>query len=215
MPFKIKAEEANAMKPLLISYQNDVYAREFFLPILKKAYENLRIDATFVEVNVKRGIRNVINNKFDGDVARLKLGLESHPALIFLEPAWTNTEINLYCRKGILCNKNILNDRKNIIGTVTTIERIEPVLGKLEAAIHTVDDFDVVVRMFNGHRFDFFLWLSMPDAKKDVFKGFDGNTVLLKTTTIHHVLNAKHTALEAKVNAELSSLLQANIFNEE
>lgn len=189
---------------LLVSHPNDDELVQQYAPLLKRAYDILNIETEFIQVSFARGLQGTNNGTFDADMLRLGAVVEYYDNLLIIDPPLGSLEIRLFCRVGKECNRDVLTKKGTLIALPFGSPFLQAMFPKPVFRVQKVEGLEQIENMFRLKRFDYFVWAKLSGNPQSFLASFDGNSILVKKETIHHVLNKKH----AKIGEELSTVLR-------
>lgn len=199
--------QSNSPTSLLLSYSNDSFLVERYLPIIREAYSAIGVNLEFVNVPIERGLQGISSGTFDGDVARLEFVQDHIENVTLVPPLLEEVSVKLFCRAERPCDASILSDTNTVIAVPIASPALPALFAMHSFRAQNVNGLKQIEDMFTLGRFDFFIWVESRYRPQPFLQNFSGNTVFIKKVGMYHVLNKKHAHLIPALSAQLENAL--------
>ncbi|WP_025256001.1 hypothetical protein [Alteromonas sp. ALT199] len=187
---------------------NHPRVKNFYKPLVERAYSDIGIDVTFERVGGERGLRLLNQGMTDADIIRYEVASQPNNNIVIVPPALSRGASFLLCIRGVQCDKNIIEDPEKAIAVTTRFffnMQISP--DKLNANIFEFDDFNHVINLLLNGRFDYAI-LPSDYSEKAIFEQSGIEYVPLVEHKLVHVIHKKHAYLIDRLSAAIAKQLE-------
>ncbi|WP_438823530.1 hypothetical protein [Alteromonas sp. P256] len=200
------ADEKSA--PYVIGYIDHPRIHEFYKPLIKEAYKQIGITASFEKVGVKRGLRLLNEGRTDADVIRYDVVTTDHANIIAIEPQLSRGASFLLCKKSVKCHADIVNDPlAGIAVTSRFYQNFNRQSEPFSANFYEFDDFYHILHLVNTKRFDYAIAPS-DFSELTLFDDYDLTYIPLIEHKLVHVIHKKHLHLKEKLSVAIATQLE-------
>lgn len=193
---------------LLISVADEGHIVAWYKNYITKAYTELGYRIVYKPLPPGRGHVEAQKGYVDALAIRVSAIENSFPDFIRVPVLLAKGQLMLYCQTDLTCNKDILQDHKNVIGIVSGSNITSQFMKNKVASVYEVRDGLKLAEMFNKQRLNYILTIDSHEfgnyASIDVNKY---TSVALAPIEAYHYLHKKHRHLLADVETALIKAL--------
>ncbi|WP_284242533.1 hypothetical protein [Thalassotalea insulae] len=180
--------------------------------VVHQAYTNIGFNVKFQEYPPMRGISEANSGNVDAVLVRAELIEQSLPDYIRVPVALGHGDLVLYCQLSMPCSKEALDDKHNLIGTISGSIASAQFMVDKKASSYQVPRDSQISKMLQASRLNYILSIDVKgygnysdldnnQYQRVVLKSFDAFHYLHKSkSTI--LLQLQQALLEAKLAAE-------------
>lgn len=180
------------------------------MPLLKKAYQNIGINPTFVLVNDQRALKLLNSGQIDADTAKSLETIPTYNNIVYLPTPISKIEVFFICQQAIKCDKSVLNDKKLILGVIGANEFYRELLVASSIKKVGLTSFETLFKMFDQRKVDVAIIVldayTLPKLEKYP------NHSKIEEKLGYHLLNRKHKNIIPKLEQAISELLAEDNF---
>ncbi|MBV2129217.1 hypothetical protein [Arsukibacterium indicum] len=193
-----------------LSYVSHPVVETVLLPLIRSAYQNIRVEVKFTAVETERGLRLLQDGMVDGDVARTGQVLAKLDNVITVAKL-AELKLELHCRPGVQCKLNDLTDPEVLLFFPESARTLKELDLQITAQKYHLRDWSQLIAMYDAGKVDRFLWIS---SSLDCASPVANTTVVAIPTApidLYHVIHASKLALleplKSAINNELELLI--------
>lgn len=180
------------------------------MPLLKKAYQNIGINPTFVLVNDQRALKLLNSGQIDADTAKSLETIPTYNNIVYLPTPVSKIEVFFICQQAIKCDKSVLNDSNKILGVIGANEFYRELLSSSSIKKVELTSFETLFKMFDQRKVDVAIIVldayTLPKLEKYP------NRSKIEEKLGYHLLNRKHKNIIPKLEQAISELLADDNF---
>lgn len=192
-------------KKMMISHVEH-YGIQPFKELIKQTYDDLGIPTQFYAVPNTRGFKTLNDSFFDADVVRIGNNTKPYDNIILVQPKLYDAELVLLCQKGIVCNRDILQNQATVV-LASRGNHLEQLISEIQAQIITIDNNIETLEMLRKNRMQYLIYATTSYSRIKIEKEFD--VVTLHKVALYHILNKKHESLLPLIEASLMKHLKS------
>lgn len=182
-----------------------------FSGVIMEAYSRIGIRVQFELVSGGRGLVESSSGRLDGELARLSIVEQVSDTLIRIPVGLGKVRVFLYCREGIACNRDVLNNRKTIVGVVSGDNGMSQYMANKQASTFAIPNLDKLGEMLEKERLNYVLGLEHETGVQSVHvKQFHSKSEPLLEDEVFHYIHQKHLPLVPMLTASLKESLKDN-----
>ena len=209
--FSIAQDSYAQSDEYVISYVEHEGIINYYMPLLKKAYQKIGINPTFVLINDQRALKLLNMGKIDADTAKSLETIDTYDNIFYLPTPISKIEVFFICQQNIKCDKSILNDKNKILGVIGANEFYRQLLSTSSIKQVELTSFETLFKIFNQQKVDVAIVVldaySLPKLKKYP------NHYKLAEKLGYHLLNKKHQHISIKLESAIQEVLNEGYFN--
>ena len=180
----------------------------FFKALVEKSYKDIGIETEFINIDGERATRALGQGLVDADILQNDVFIERHADIVLIEPPLSGVVVFLICRKGVICERSVLEDKQQKVMAEKAVMEITyfKLNGLINAQLINMEKLDIQLQMLKIGRIDYVLYSAaevLPDSLR-----LTTNSVELYTFNVHHALNKKFTYLAPLLENALSENLK-------
>tara|TARA_R110002126_G_scaffold161549_8_gene309390 strand:- start:3157 stop:3756 length:600 start_codon:yes stop_codon:yes gene_type:complete len=190
----------------MLGYVSHPLTDNVLLPLIRKSYQNIGLEVSFMAVEAERGLRLLEDGMVDGDVVRTTLVLDNLNGVIKVAKLGEFT-VELHCRPGIRCQLDDLTNPGVLIFFPESARAVKTLELQITAKKYHVRDWSQLVQLYHAGKVDRFLWVS--STLNCVHPATNTSVVALPVAPIdiYHVIHQSNAALAAPLKHEIENEL--------
>lgn len=183
------------------------YEVDNYKHIIRKAYRELGINVTFVELPAERRFISLSKGLVDADLGAHRLLSNVYENLIYIDVQIADFSVYLWCRNKPCGEVVIRNPQMTIYTTIYGKSLIDKEFGSgINAKIILVENFKSILDMFVLKRVDFIAYGTSKD-KSEHEKQYGGVLHKMASNPIFHVIHEKHAGIANRLEISIRKQL--------
>lgn len=191
---------------LVFSYTNHPTTQQYYLPIIRQAYQNLGIEIQLVEAGPDRFIQLYQEGKIDGDIGRTATLKQLLPRMQLVYQI-DEMKISYHCSARVKCSPADLTDPALLIFTPVVKKVQDMVKLKISARTYEVNNWQQLLDMYQQQKVDRFIMVDGKRFHTTLQLSLQRFFVPHLPIPFYHMLHHKHSQLTPLVAAEIAKVL--------
>ena len=197
---------AFAQKQLVFASINHPTIENYYEPLLRSIYSELGYTIEYVYISGERSEKSIESGLIDGAVIYTESNLERVKNVNVIKTALTSAKQYLFCKQGVICNKEIINDPSYTIYMSVLMAKTNGEM--FGAQVETMTSISVLEKLFNHDRINYMIYPFSKDRNDASLVFPKAKRIFLFEEHGFHVLNIKHSLLVKDVEALLKVKLE-------
>lgn len=195
-------------RALVFSYTNHPTTQQYYLPIVRQAYQNLGIELQLVEAGTERFIQLYQEGKIDGDIARIGLLKQLLPSLLLVYQL-DEMQVSYHCSARVSCSIADLTDPQLLIFTPVVKKVQQMIKLQILAKTYEVNNWQQLLDLYQQQKADRFLMADGRYFHTTLTASAQRISIPHMPLPFYHVLHHQHNQLAPLVTAEITKVMAA------
>lgn len=191
---------------LVFSYTNHPTTQQYYLPIIRQAYQNLGIEIQLVEASPNRFIQLYQEGKIDGDIARIDSLKQLLPQMQLVYQI-DEMKISYHCSARVKCSPADLTDPGLLIFTPVVKKVQDMIKLKISAKTYEVNNWQQLLDMYQQQKVDRFMMVDGKRFHTTLQLSSQRFVIPHIPLPFYHMLHHQHQQLTPLVAAEIAKVL--------